>query len=328
MILDRNSGLADGQEFGNSSNGAAQVRNVNFNAGYLARRQDATGLDTASNANITAGTYKHTYVIRLSDLFSFCTVNKTLKGVTLRLELGVRDRLERKFNGTSSTLVEFTLSDVDLWLAVVEPSLEVGSELESLLAGQVNIPWQYVNYKTYQSDTVVQSAATNRSYQFSIQSQKPLGCFVYAQRSVHGVSENQFNSMIFDQCSISSVQMRINSKLYPYSPYEPAFGSDGSYSVRPYEELLKFMSKQYDLTSGALINSTEWAKMYPIYYIPFYNLPESQSYQLTLDVKSSAGVVADTPVTRGTSVTYYMTLLTCGEVAIRSDAGSVSVYAI
>ena len=71
---------------------------------------------------------------------------------------------------------------------------------------------------------------------------------MYAQRSVSGAGTDQtFNSMIYDHVSATSVQLRVNNKLFPYQPFEPTFSANGSFVARPYEELVKYMSKNYNV---------------------------------------------------------------------------------
>lgn len=331
--LGRNSGFIPDKNTGGSN---STVGNANYNAGYAERRADAIGSAdiTDNNANNPLALIKKSFCIRLSDLFSFCSVNKIIKGTTLRIELNLRPVKDRVFGSTASALY-FHVQNCNLWLAVVEPSLELQAKLEGVLASPVSIPYHYVNWKTYQSDT---SNTTVRSFTFSIQSQKPLFAFVYAQRSNSGADETVFNSMVYDSALTNFVQMRCNNKLYPYQPYEPQFGipadgtaPTGSFCSREYEELVKYMSKNYNTDSGVIITQKDWENIYPIYYVPFYALPDSTSYQLTLDTKASASLGANLNTAgqnRGQTVTWYLTLCTLAEVLVKSDGQGMQVYAM
>lgn len=320
--------------------GTADETETNYatkNAGYIERRLDANGKfnDVAYTVNQVA--VNKAYTVRLSDLFSFCSVNKIIKGTTLRIELNLRTPAERMFSAVTGAF--YLIKNINLYLAVVEPSLEMQAKLEGVLASPVSIPYHYVNFKSYQSDTL---NTTSRSFTFSIQSQKPLGAFVYAQRSSTAATEDLFNSMVFDSALTNFVQMRCNNKLYPYIPYEPVFNksSTGSEDItqiayasslcaREYEELVKFMSKNYNIDSGSLITIKDWENCYPIYYIPFYNLPDATSYQLTLDTKASAALSANSTVgSRGQSTTWYLTLMTLAEVQVKSDGQGMQIYAM
>lgn len=331
--IGRNSGFIPDKNTG-ASNGT--VGNAAYNAGFVERRADATASTDLADGSAVNPTslIRKSYTIRMSDLFSFCSVNKIIKGTTLRIELNLRPVKERVFGSTASSLY-YHVQNCNLWLAVVEPSLELQAKLEGVLASPVSIPYHYINWKTYQSDTL---NTTVRSFTFSIQSQKPLCAFVYAQRNNIGADETVFNSMVYDSALTNFVQMRCNNKLYPYQPYEPQFGiasnganTSGSFCAREYEELVKYMSKNYNTDSGVIITQKEWENLYPIYYIPFYSLPDSTSYQLTLDTKASAQLSADFTSggqNRGQTVTWYLTLCTLAEVQVKSDGQGMQIYAM
>lgn len=332
FILDRGDGgaLAVATAY-TSFNALAKTNN-----GYLERRLEANpaNIDQGVGGNSTLNPQK-SYVIRLSDLFSFCTVNKVIRGSTLRIELNLRSKEERMFSQVTGSY--FFPTNINLFLAVVEPSLEMQSKLESVLASPVTMPYQYVNWKVYQSDTLAGSVL-NRSFTYSIQSQKPLGAFIFSQRGPNAGTEDLYNSMIFDSARVNFVQMRINNKLFPYTPFEPDFSesSDGTTVVagssniaREYEELCKFMSKNYNLDSGLSISPKEWEQLYPLYYVPLYNLPDSSSYQITLDTKLKDAVgtaITDGQRNRGTNVTFYLCLMTLAEVQVKSDGQGVQIY--
>lgn len=341
--IGRNSGfIPDKNDGGCTTAGGLEFQSTSFNAGLVERRADClASANVSGNAAINAippnptTLVRKAYTIRLSDLFSFCSVNKIIKGTTLRIELNLRAVKERMYGAVTGLF--YLVQQCNLFLAVVEPSLELQAKLEGVLASPVNIPYHYVNWKTYQSDT---QNTLIRSFTFSIQSQKPLFAFVYAQRSssAGATNEDLFNSMVYDSALTNFVQMRCNNKLYPYQPYEPSFGitdaganTTGSFCAREYEELVKYMAKNYNLDSGTIISPKDWENLFPIYYIPFYALPDATSYQLTLDTKASAALAANLNTAgqnRGQSVTWYLTLCTLAEVQVKSDGQGMQVYSM
>jgi hypothetical protein len=220
-----------------------------------------------------------------------------------------------------------------LVIAVHNPSLSELARMEAELASGNEIPYQFLKYTTYESDVAAVNNSSYRTFTFNTSSQKPLGCFITTQR-VNIAAENQYNSMIFDNCLLSNVRVKINGRQYPYSEYECSFSNDRvsrSYA-RPYEELLRFLSKNYDISSGALIGADDWANLYPLYWVPFHNLSPSPSYQITAEVKSTgSGATAfavDGNSTNSRSRSDYkifMTLLTVGEFSIQGDRSGVIV---
>jgi hypothetical protein len=310
-------------------------RNINFNAGYRERRRQAGGCETKTDGQL-AGSIERSYVVRLSDLFSAANCRKVMKNVNLRIELTTRSQQEMLFQpdiavggGAGSNSCKFVITDMDLVIAVHNPSLDVLAELESELASGNDINYQYLKYQTYESDVSNGGDGGYRSFTFNTSSQKPIGGFLTTQRvKTDAGAERNYNSMIFDNCNLSNVRMKVNGKQFPYSEFECAFSNDrvSKNYARPYEELLRFMSKNYDISSGALITSDQWANLYPLYWVPFHNLSPSASYQLTAEVKRKTGNFATGDGSRSlTHYKIYMVLLTVGEFTISGDRSGVIV---
>jgi hypothetical protein len=315
--------------------GGAINRNINFNAGYRERRKQAGGNETKTDGQL-AGSIERSYVVRLSDLFSAANCRKVMKNVNLRIELTTRSQQEMMFqpsavaSGSAGTnTCRFVITDMDLVIAVHNPSLDVLAGLESELASGNDINYQYLKYQTYESDVGSGGVGSYRSFTFNTSSQKPIGAFLTTQRLKTDIgAERNYNSMIFDNCNLSNVRMKVNGKQFPYSEFECAFSNDRVLKnyARPYEELLRFMSKNYDISSGALITSDQWANLYPLYWVPFHNLSPSASYQLTAEVKRKTGDFAVGDGSRHlTNYKIYMVLLTVGEFTISGDRSGVIV---
>jgi hypothetical protein len=259
-----------------------------------------------------------------------------MKNVNLRIELTTRSQQEMMFqpsavaSGAAGTnTCRFVITDMDLVIAVHNPALDVLAGLESELASGNDINYQYLKYQTYESDVGSGGVGSYRSFTFNTSSQKPIGCFLTTQRLKKDTgAERNYNNMIFDNCNLTNVRMKVNGKQFPYSEFECAFSNDRVLKnyARPYEELLRFMSKNYDISSGALITSDQWANLYPLYWVPFHNLSPSASYQLTAEVKRKTGNFADGDGSRDlTNYKMYMVLLTVGEFTISGDRSGVIV---
>jgi hypothetical protein len=333
FVLDTGTGQAVDEDY--QIVGGAINRNFNFNAGYRERRKQAGGGETKTDGQL-AGSIERSYVVRLSDLFSAASCRKVMKNVNLRIELTTRSQQEMMFQanttvggGAGTNTCKFVISDMDLVIAVHNPALDVLAELESELASGNDINYQYLKYQTYESDVSNSGDSSYRSFTFNTSSQKPIGAFLTCQRiKTDTGSERNYNSMIFDNCNLSNVRMKVNGRQYPYSEYEMGFSIDrvSKNYARPYEELLRFMSKNYDISSGSLITSDQWANLYPLYWIPFHNLPPSASYQLTSEVKKKSGPFATGDGSRSTThYKIYMVLLTVGEFTISGDRSGVLV---
>jgi len=329
FILDENTGYANDQEY--TINAGALEKTVAFNGGYRKRRLQAGAgeVKTTDGSDQLTGQIIRSYCVRLSDLFSIANCRKVMKNVSLRVELTTRGQLEMIFSDDTTTATRFNITKMQLVIAVHNPSLNELAQLESVMASGEDINYQYVKYTTFESDVANATTGSYRSFNFNTSSQKPIGAFLTTQRVNIAANEGLYNSMIFDNCNLTNVRLKINGKQYPYSEYEPNFGSGDRKTkdfARPYEELLRYMSKNYDINSGVLITSDQWSNLYPVYWIPFHNLPPSGSYQLTAEVKVGNATFPALDGTRSTNqYKIYMTLLTVGEVVISGDRSGVVV---
>lgn len=330
FILDQNTGCAEEQDYVYSAGPPIAVsRNQEYNDGFLQRRIQA-GASTLGVSPTTV--VQRTVSVRLSDLLSCANVRKVMKNVSLRLEVTTRSQAEVVFSDETGSKIG--IDDIELVVAVHQPSLDKLAELESELASGNEINYQYLKYTTFESDMATAlSTASYRSFNFNTSSQKPLGCFIFCQRDVVG-DQRLYNSMVFDNCNLSNVRCKINGRQYPYNEYECAFPNSASNNrvyARAYEEFLRFMNKNADVASPALISADQWANLYPLFWIPFHNLAPAPSYQITAEVKNASGNLLPIPAagtTRSaTNTRIYMTLLTVGEFSISGDRTGIIVRA-
>lgn len=335
FILDENTGAAEDIDYILAA-GPALQRNAAFNAGYRRRRAQAGGGEVdpmpTNGQDQLAGVVERSYVVRLSDLFSAANCRKVMKNVSLRVELTTRTQAEMIFQTAGvGEQCKFEISKMQLVIAVHNPALDQLSRMEAELASGQDINYQYLKYTTFESDVGDVSNSAYRSFTFNTSSQKPIAAFLTTQRTkTDAGAEENYNSMVFDNCGLSNVRIKVNGKQYPYSEYESSFSNSRNLRsyARPYEELLRFMSKNYDVNSGALITPEQWSLLYPLYYIPFHNLPPSPSYSLTAEVKSSltgATAFAAGNARHQQKYKIYLTLLTVGEFTISGDRSGVIV---
>jgi hypothetical protein len=218
-------------------------------------------------------------------------------------------------------------------VAIHNPSLDQLAELESEFASGNEISYSYPKYTTYESNMeTALSTGSYRSFTFNTSSQKPIGCFIFCQRDSAVAEQRRYNSMVFDNCNLSNVRCKVNGVQYPYNEYEVSFPnatpSNNRVYARAYEEFLRFLNKNQDVSAPALITADQWANLYCMFWIPFHNLRPSASYQITAEIKNATGALL--PVNVGgansrhlTNTKMYMTLLTVGEVVISGDRSGV-----
>jgi hypothetical protein len=289
------------------------------NLGLVKRRQDAGGVVNAAYASTTG--VRKVFTLPLSDLFSCCEVDKVMKGVSLKIELGLRQGLERVFSITN--LDTFNLKKVDLQLAMVQPSLAILGELEGRFSKGDMISYVYPSFKTYESPAVL--APTSMSYTFNVQSSMPLSAFVGVQQT-QGSTSNYWNSAFYDRANVTELLVKLNGKIFPYERYNVDW-NDGKW-MGVYEQLSRFREKYAMDNSGLSMTPEVFFKTFPVYYIDFSTVTPASSYQISVESRhSSAPDPINIPAvnSRSNSCKFMLTVVSLAELTVQPNNGTPMV---
>jgi hypothetical protein len=292
------------------------------NHGYVVRRQDASGViggDYPSQNSV-----KKVYTLPLCDLFSCCDVDKIMKGISVRVELSLRQALERVFQ--VSALDTYNVQKVDLMMCILIPTLNALPALESRFASDMPIEYTYPNFKTFESPVV--NTPSTMQYSFQTQSQLPLACFVGIQQ-VAGSTANFFNTCQFDRANVSSLKMKVNGVIVPYEAYTTQDFSAGGDWMRVYEELTRYNEHYKDNSSGLALTPEEWYKTTPLYYLDLSTVQAASSYQLTVETSHSPAPVAiavgGDANARSANCKILLTIVSLSTLSINPGSGMASV---
>lgn len=256
-----------------NNNLGAQIRQ-----GLMPRVKSGAGTDIAP---YSVAESQATFYVPLRHFFSYFTCKKVMKGVQYRIELVRRELSDYILHSATTGQGIFSLNKVSLWVPVVQPSLTVRASLENMVSNGATIPWSYMNYQTYASDS---TAELQRRWTYNTQSDKPMGAFLFCKHKRTGTQQN-YNNMIFDHSKATSVQLLVNGSRYPYQKYEMKYDSDIDTS-RVYAGLMEYMGKnQSESETGSLIDILNHRALFPLYYFNLHNLEETQAgYQLSVEL--------------------------------------------
>lgn len=290
-----------------------------FNEGLL-KRAELVG-DNALFANPLerdwahvdpAGTPTQTFTLPLSDLFSFCSVDKVLKGAPIRIELIKNSGALNAFS-TNAT-AEVRVTTCVLWLKIVRPTLPVLGELESMFASEMVVPWNYPRWNVYSSDS---NTDANRRYTFSTLSQKPHTAFLVAH-TADANPGSQENHLRYDHLSMTDAKIRINGRQYPYSSYQMTWTSGSRQVARAYQELVKFQARDENRTDGFAITPQNFVSNYPVLHFDLANVePSSSGYQVSVELTHGAPA-------RNTTI--YLVIVSEAKVQVQLSNRNVLVY--
>lgn len=261
------------------------------------------------------GVKKQTYTLPLSDLFSFCTVDKVLKGTPTRIELIKNSGALNCFTkGDVTAGAEVRVTDVKLWLKIVRPSLPVLAELETMYNSEAMIPWSYPRWTVYSSDA---TTSGNRTYTFSTLAQKPHTAFLVAHTADPNIGSRE-NHLRYDNLGMTEAKLTINGRQYPYSSYAMNWTAGSREIARAYQELVKFQSRDENHTDGVAITPQTFATNYPVLHFDLGSVePSSGGYQIRVQLKHN-------PTPRDT--TLYLVVVSEALVNIQLSNRNVLVY--
>jgi hypothetical protein len=295
------------------------TRIATFNEGLL-KRAELVGDNSLFTAPLNrdfahvdpAGRVNQSYTLPLSDLFSFCTVNKVLKGAPIRIELIKNSQELNSFGTTANAAVRVT--KCVLWLKIVRPSLPVLGELESMFASETVVPWNYPRWTVYSSDANVEG---NRRYTFSTLSQKPHTAFIMCHTN-DAAAGSQENNLRYDHLSMTQAKIKINGKQYPYSGYTMVWTAGSREVARAYQELVKFAGRDEDNTDGFAITPQSFVSNYPLLHFDLADVePSSGGYQVQVELDHGAPARA---------TTIYLVVVSEAKVQLQLSNRNVLVY--
>jgi len=290
-----------------------------FNEGLL-ERAELVGDDSLFAAPLNkdfahvdpAGTPTQTFTLPLSELFSFCSVDKVLKGAPIRIELIKNSGALNAFS--SNATAEVRVTACVLWLKIVRPSLPVLGELESMFASEMVVPWNYPRWNVYSSDS---NTEANRRYTFSTLSQKPHTAFLVAH-TADANPGSQENHLRYDHLSMTDAKIRINGRQYPYSSYQMTWTSGSRQVARAYQELVKFQARDENRTDGFAITPETFVSNYPVLHFDLANVePSSGGYQVQIELTHAAPA-------RNTTI--YLVVVSEAKVQVQLSNRNVLVY--
>lgn len=265
---------------GNPANANTIVINENplYNSGFVARKAR-----TNNAAEVTA-------IIPLASLFGFCGVDRVMSGNQIAIELTRSprpDHLHKDSNVNDGGAV--LIKRCSLWTPRILPNAEVELALKSALGGGVVSDYQFPTYNSYVSSNLTTAAGSN-VFKVLTQNEKILHAFVFLRKSI--TSQDDSKQLTRDE--INTLEVRLNGRTYPSRRYDNLNSEEGK--VRAYFELLNYMNRGDDYSSGIQLSYEEW-KTRSIYSFDLSSQPENWSkspstLEVAASLQASAGGVA------------------------------------
>jgi hypothetical protein len=253
---------------GSAENAILITENPNYNSGFLARKAR-----TNDAAEVTA-------IIPLASLFGFCGVDRVMSGNQIAIELTRSPRVDHLHKETAAAPGAVLIKHCSLWTPRILPNAEVELALKSALGGGVVSDYRFPTYNSYVSSNLTTAAGSN-VFKVLTQNEKILHAFVFLRKSI--TSQDDPKQLTRDE--INTLEVRLNGRTYPSRRYDNLNSEEGK--VRAYFELLNYMNRGDDYSSGIQLSYEEW-KTRSIYSFDLSNQPENWSKSpSTLEVAAS-----------------------------------------
>jgi len=233
--------------------------------------------------------------IPLSHIFGFCRdIRKVIFGASHSIILMRRQTDDYAlWHGENVDHGDIKLSKLALWMPIMTPSLTVETRLLSFMdhGGKSLLSWSDIT-------TATTSSTVGGVFTWQLALAKnvsaPRHVFI-ALQNIHRMQTNpavandnlQLRShMIFDQCGVSEVSLRISNQQ------ESAENLLFDYNLNQmgwiYHRLWSYMGRDQNIDTGLQISQFDFKRLYPIYYFSLQHLDLSK--HSVVDVKFQARV--------------------------------------
>jgi len=240
------------------------------NPGFEARRARTNG-----SAYVTCW-------VPLSALFGFCSIDRVLVNNQFVIEL-TRSAAKHHILGTAAGVETCGVKSISCWMPNILPKSVVDLALKSSLASGVVSNYLYPHMSCY---SVAGGNGVN-NHRIITSSEKVTYAFVLARLG----NRDETSSVSTTSDVVTTLEVRLNGRAYPSQNYVNLVG-DTTDKARAYSDLLRYMARGYDFSSGIGLPYEEW-KRCTIFAFDMTSQPssfEGQPAQVEIRANTTAAV--------------------------------------
>ena len=258
----------------------------------------------ARRARTNASAYVTCWV-PLSALFGFCSVDRVLVNNQFVIEL-TKSLAADHILGTGAGVETCGVKSISCWMPNIIPKSVVDLALKSSLASGVVSNYLYPHMSAYSFNG---DNGTN-SHRVVTSSEKVTYCFVIARAA----NRTETSSVSTTADNVEQLEIRLNGRPYPSQNYINLRTSKLDRS-RAYADLLRYMARGYDFSSGIGLTFEEWERC-SIYAFDMTSQPASfEGQPSTIELRG----------TTNAAVKWSVCVLSEKRTQIRYDGGSAVV---
>jgi len=213
-------------------------------------------------------------LIPLSRIFGFMDAyGAAMRGLEHRLEL-VREQRASTFvwGPDTNAASKVILDEMSVWIPKLLPS---PAAERAFLQSIKNNESAIVNYESWNGYRQVQQPSDLLTWQIGASSRKPKYVFCMFQNAERldatgkaNPNEKDVDPSVFDNLDMKAIELRVNSKRFPYERYRVDFSAataaKSSEYTRLYKDWLRIMGKDAEYDNGSLVSYDGYRTTYPI----------------------------------------------------------------
>lgn len=236
---------------------------ADFNGGFRKR------FDRTDNKEVTAW-------VPLSSLFGFCTVDRVLVNNTFIVEL-VKSAQKDHVLSTAGT-EKVAINKVSVWMPQIQAKPTVDLAIKTAMSDGVASNYMFPHFQSYS----ILGVNGNNNFRIVTSSEKVLYAFVLARAPARTATSSTAQTLD----NVQTLELRLNGRAYPSQNYVNLKGTTED-KARAYADLMRYMSRGYDYSSGIPLSYEEWEKT-TIYAFDMTSQPEpiGMSSPATVELKS------------------------------------------
>lgn len=196
-------------------------------------------------------------LLPLNQIFGFCSVDRVIVNQEVAIELTKSQKShhlyigKRSDNNAQSVAGKVRIERLSMWLPRIRPKPELDLAIKSSMSNGLVSNYLFNTWNAYTSPVLT---AGQNTYRVLTTAEDVLYAFVVMREfQGQGITDNKVVSF---KNNILTCEARLNGRVYPTRRYESVNAELGS--SRAYNDLISYMNRSNDLSSGIQLSLDEY----------------------------------------------------------------------
>lgn len=202
------------------------------------------------------------------------------RGVEHRFEFIKQSKINHAIFGDNATApTQIIFDEMSIWMPKLLPSPAAEQFFLSQIKNNSSTEISYDSWNGYRQQQIAGSPQLN--WQIDSTSKRPKYVFIAFQNAIRlnnytdGAAPNGTNPGVFDNLLVNTIELRVNSKRFPYEQYRLDFSAATADKAdnynRAFKDWLRISGKDMELDNGSIVTYFDYANTYPIFAFDLSN---------------------------------------------------------